>query len=500
MNDYNCSDEAASDLSAKYVCLSSEYSTLKDRWQFARDTFEKTTILPDIFKIGGIEADIKFYSDLVDRYLKERRFDKKNVHKKLSNIDDIKDVVEKLARIVSFIKSGYFQRTDSIDLPYVIAGIPFSTERSWGNELYLVAADRLVENYLEYVNMGTKNWDGFVSWLESNPEQRKLPGGLCTSLHKTFHLNLSVDVKYDLDGLLILAHEVGHASSQERFIVLNSVETPLVLRRVLFHIFDIRHIICRKIKRCPPNSKNRTYCPLNEYYEFVRQSGSTPRTKKAVKEAEESLTSRVARTRFGQAIEESTIDIIALRLAGESYVRAMVEYHFEPAVHCYRTDETTRVRWNPSFFFGLLFRIAVLMAYAEDNLSGEFIDRTSHYFEKVLEENKSMLNSLAANGLLDEKALEWNLSCLECVTYVGTRVGYRIGFLEDKIFEGIITLNPRDLLSTDRKLVSKIRRRALLENIEPRCVLNACCVLSRKKRSLLHPVALYSMASYAKKP
>ncbi|MGB8779982.1 MAG: hypothetical protein WCD81_04955 [Candidatus Bathyarchaeia archaeon] len=494
---YACSDEVFRDVLRKYRGLLSEYLTLKDRWKFASKAFENSDILPDIFGQGGLDDEIRFFSSQVTRYAgSEENESEQSDSDKMIAIADAKYAIEKIARIVSFIKSGFFQRTDSVELPYIIAGIPFSPERSCGNELYLVAADKLVNNYLSYLNMSGVRWDKFVSWSELQLQQ-SLPGGRYTLLHKTFHLNLAMDVKYNLQGLLILAHEISHAACQTSFDELGrprslAPESVTVLSDTLECIFGLRQKLLEIMGGCNTKlNKNMSFCPFKKWQDTL--NAPTP----------QSFVEYATNKPFTRHLYESLMDIIALRIAGTSYIRAMKDYVFEPAVARVRPD-SQRLRWNSRFFTGVLLRISIVLAYVNANsdnsiqklssLPREYAEEAASCFSEIENESTSLLKYLLEHKRVEEDIYESHIQCMDCISNAALHIGTRIAENNDRILGGIFKKERNPSFPTDTETMDTLSQNKVTVKAEPRKILDSACKLIRTDQSASSPGALYSLA------
>lgn len=448
---------------------------------------EKPEILPDIFHEGALDSEIRYFSSIVKRYAS--RTSKPVIYDQVVALSDIRYATQKIARIVSFAKSAYFQRTDSIDLPYVIAGIPFSPERSWGNELWLLAADKLVRNYLGHLNMRERKWDRFVSWSEFILEQKKLPGGQIIRSYNTFHLNLSMDVKYNLQGLLILPHELAHAVCQVDVDTIDGIEIFSVLRYVLYHIFSLKKRLLKILEKC--QSENRGRCPLRG----MKNALNTKFVNEFIK--------YMAKSQAQRFIYEGLVDLVAFRLAGIGYVKALKDYTFEPAIS-HQHPGTRRLTWNADFFFGVLLRLSIItsyfdMEYKKKLFPKELLERAAICFRDIQDESLSILKELLKKKRITQLRYDSNRQCLECISEIGLHIGTQTSEFDKAIFEDrkheSIFLSKKDTAFTpDRNLVKDISKGKARLEAEPRKILDACCEIARKTGGTHCPAGLYSMA------
>lgn len=489
------SKEALVEAIRKFRGLKSEYLTLKDRWRFSQKTLENADILPDIFGQGGLDNEIRYYSSLVKRARKqknEKPSQKSDIFcNRLVSISDANYAIEKTARIVSFVKSAYFQRTDSIDLPYVIAGLPASPERSWGNELYLVAADKLVANYIQYLNFGSRRWDRFVSWSvfrpELHPKQSRLPGGQYIASRKTFHLFLSIDVKYNLQGLQILAHEIGHAACQGVTYKFSGEEWEVV-RKALGYVFHIGANLRKMLNRCPGTRHNWETCPIRSMIRPLLDE----------KVGEEAFYRAMSKLAVSKSIYEGLIDCVALQLAGPTYVKTMKDYVYEPAVaRSYPGARSRRLVWNKNFFLGLLLRLSICAGYVnrlEGRLPSPLVERFGLYFERIRTESDLLLKGLVKNGNIRQERCTSLMRCLDCTKDVGAYIGSTMALNCNDLF-GSIFVSMKDVsFGTDEDIVEALLEGEALTEVEPRRILDACCELAGRTGKPFWAAGLYSLA------
>jgi len=449
---------------------------------------EKTEVLPDIFGEGALDADIRFYSEIVESHV-DSSDETTNLapYDQVIALSDTRYAIEKIARIVSFAKSAYFQRTDNIDLPYVIAGIPFSPERSWGNELWLLAADKLVRNYIQYINMRERTWDTFVSWSEFIQEQKKLPGGLLTPLHETFHLNLSMDVKYNLQGLLILTHELAHAACQINIDTIDNVEIYSVLRYALFYIFPLKQKLLEIFRKCQSETQeNWRDCPLRKLVRALDTS------------IEKEFTKYMGTSEVARLIYEGLIDLVAFRLAGISYIKALKDYTLEPAIR-HQHPGTIQLMWNKSFFFGILLRLSIITSYFSTEqekqlFPEELLERATACFKRVQDENLSILRELLRNKKISQACYNSNRQCIKCVSEIGLHIGVQVSEFDKEIFEDIFFSKKDTAFCLDKDLVKAISNGKIVLQEEPRKILDACCESAGRGGKIYCPAGLYSLA------
>ena len=481
----NDSEEAYVDALRKYRGLLSEFSTLKDRWSFSSQILENADILPDVFQAGGIDFAIRFYSG----FLEASNAAPIPFREQPYVTFDTGWALENISRIISLIKSGFFQRTDSMDLPYVIAGVPLSPERSWGNELYLVAADKLVLNCLQYLNIPHFSWDRFVSWSESKREGSSLIGGQYLPFRGTFHLLLSMDIKYNFQGLLVMAHELAHAACQALYDTIGIkneaglVSYP-VLSNALQYTFGVRDAISEKLKKCRGSDK----CPLKEWKTLLKTSD------------QDTFIQSVGRKRFTADLYECLMDSIAVKLAGTSYMPWLSNYAFQfPLRHEYPGGDF--LIWNESFFMGVFLRMSMLLSYLEKECKDNKVYReyglqAAKCFESLQSKSTKGLSSMADSGRITRDFFDSLRKCMKCVSDVAFILGPRFSIYRDDIFKSgdIPVFSKTPLFRTDRDAVRGLISGKTFVNLEPRIVLDSACKAVRKTADKTCPAGLYSLA------
>jgi hypothetical protein len=471
--------------------LASEFATLKDRWLFASRILENTDILPDIFRRGGIDSAMHYYSD----FLRTPKEALRTFEDQPYTISDMGFALEKIARMISLIKSGFFQRTDSMDLPYVIAGIPLSPERSWGNELYLVAADKLVLNYIRYLNIPHFRWDRFISWSESRRDLGSLSGGEYIPFRGTFHLQMSMDIKYNFEGFLVLAHELAHAACQATVDTLgkkaNGHQSYTILSNALKHAFELRSPILTLLKKC--KKAPTRLCPLKEWNKKLT---AAPDQNAFVEDA----SSGSSGGSFAEYLYECLMDSVAVKLAGTSYLSWMNNYAFQSPV-CAEYPGGLKLTWNVNFFMGIFLRASLLEAFlsteSNDNrLNREYKLQATRSCEDLRSVSTDSLISMGRSGRIDKNWADSLQKCMECVSEVASLLGSRFSVYGKEIFEGndIPVFSNDPAFSTNHSAIRGLRSGKTFVSIEPRKVLDSTCKVLKKTAKTTCPAALYSLA------
>ncbi len=208
----------------KYCGLVDEFDMLEDKWAFARgeDTltalprvrrsFEKLNDLSgeckEIFEqLGFFRAkpeSMKAFNDAVVDYPQDYV---------LGRRVRLTFGIEELSKYMELLRAIFFQRTVSDDISQTVVGFPHSPERTSGNELIYLAADKVARAYYHCFEFKDPDWDGVVSFIYPTVSGH-LHGAFMwhAPFSGLFHLSLSGENKYFPGSLILLSHEMGHAS------------------------------------------------------------------------------------------------------------------------------------------------------------------------------------------------------------------------------------------------------------------------------------------------
>ncbi len=216
--------EATRTLWIKFCGIADEYKMLRDRWLYLcnggslptlpylkRPTFAALNKLVDSL-VRRFE-ELGFYRNKIENF---EKYDKL-----FSNIEDlsyysrtyneIKKMFLDLATYVGLLKLAFFQRTVSSEISHVVSGVPHSPERTIGNELFYLAADKAARRYNDCLKTKKLRWDGVITFA---PPKEMLHGAFFRPSYYSplFHISMSEEQKYFVGTYLALAHEFGHAS------------------------------------------------------------------------------------------------------------------------------------------------------------------------------------------------------------------------------------------------------------------------------------------------
>jgi len=219
--------EATRTLWTKYCGIANEYKMLRDRWLYLHDR-ESLPALPYlkgttfaaldelVISLSRRFNELGFRDDKIEdfRIFDSRLFrNAEDLAHWSAVFNEIKERFLDLATYEGLLKLAFFQRTVSSEISHVASGVPHSPERTIGNELFYVAADRVAQRYGECLNLGRSSWDGVITFA-SPKEGPGFYGAFFRSSKylRCFHVSMSEEQKYFVGSYLVLAHEFGHAA------------------------------------------------------------------------------------------------------------------------------------------------------------------------------------------------------------------------------------------------------------------------------------------------
>jgi len=199
----------------KYCGVSDEYKTLKSKWTFLADKYKP--ILPDLKETFDV---LDKQIEELDRLFRSLELKRENSDEEpkvdLNIFNTIKNLLFEISVYLGFLKLAFFQRTVSLEIPRLEIGLPQSPERTIGNEMFYVAADRIAEAYVSCLNINKVKWDGFVTFVFPITFS-SFPGAIFrpSRTFPLFHVSMSEEQKYFMGSYLYLAHEVSHGAIYE---------------------------------------------------------------------------------------------------------------------------------------------------------------------------------------------------------------------------------------------------------------------------------------------
>ncbi len=215
--------EVARTLWIKYCGVADEYKMLRDRWLYIHDPTSLST-LPYYLKTTTFTS-LDAHVQKLDRTFKQKfGFERDKLENYTESFQYLREVsLEEYSKIrdnffilcsyVGLLKLAFFQRTVSSELAHVASGVPHSPERTVGNELFYLAADKVSKRYQDCIYTRYANWDGFTTFAPIITDEFFYGGFMRPSSSlKLFHVSLSEEQKYFVGSYLGLAHEFGHAA------------------------------------------------------------------------------------------------------------------------------------------------------------------------------------------------------------------------------------------------------------------------------------------------
>jgi hypothetical protein len=200
----------------KYCGVCDEYKILKSKWNyFCCDELSSLPPFGSTFRrVDGLIRQVdRFFAPFYERTKPDstENFDPETA---LQRIRDLQNRFVELSNYVGILKFIFFQRTVSIEIPHNVSDVPTSPERTMGNEMLYMAADKIATRYRNCLNRDPNlEWDGAISFIYPI-QHATFYGGYCrpSSFLKHFHISISEEGKHFLGSYLILAHEMAHAS------------------------------------------------------------------------------------------------------------------------------------------------------------------------------------------------------------------------------------------------------------------------------------------------
>lgn len=484
--DYRPFAEVISTYRSRFNGLSAEYQTVMYRWKYLSSILSDKRILPDLSDTAfSIIQDL--LNDIDDRIVKCEEIAKSTVTSRCNlererEMNLISGNLVLAAHLVGYMKSGFSQRTDFLEIPYVIAGQPLSLETHWGDEQYLIAADNLISNYCDQLNLAGYYWSGFTSYTIMHPSYNKFPGATYANAERMFHVTLGTEMRYFLSGFLVLSHELGHAAIECREIKIKEKRMPAVIYLFLWWLYENRRLVyfgsygkeTRKKKTNEAEKKRCKNC-------FLRQELGE------LAFARETFGDFLVRTtdyQLVQIVYEIASDIIGQEIAGEHYIRAFFDYAFGNISDL--EDKPSQLNFD---FETLFIRIAACAYFAQ--LSEHETVQTSYTgFQKIA------MEVLASVAHMPHPQKENLINCLLCTKRLGRMLGYMFAVYCEHIFSGVFTKSAIDFprFHIERAILGRMANNESVAEFEPRQIVSACFEMMRTKYGE-PPVALFSLAN-----
>ncbi len=343
--------EALRALWIKYCGVADEYKMLRDRWLYLHRE-ESLNLLPNLRNSNDLTFDLlnkhvkRLDSIFEKKFFLQRTsiesFDKSKRKIKKASLQDyseLKYYFFDLSAYVGLLKLAFFQRTVSSEISHVASGVPHSPERTIGNELFYLAADKVAERFYKCLNLPEKygKWDGFITFAPPITEKGFSGGFFRPSKSlKLFHISLSEEQKYFVGEYLILAHEFGHAAIfnlKERDGLTFDVLRSYSMNRSIENLKDNLSAECDK---CPNNP--RRMCKKMDKVIIERDP-----------------------------FEEYFADIIALKISGPHIINAILNEIIEVIDYCsHKVDENKNSAILTAHLFNPepILRFSGMLSYA----------------------------------------------------------------------------------------------------------------------------------------
>lgn len=464
--------------------LLDEWRSIRGRWKRLGQASDER-LLPPIEGSVAEEIDDYFRAAQQSLHTVEGSLvgDFRNMPLCEQNLFEINKQMAEIARMLFLLKMATSQRTVSLELPYVIAGLPMSMEREIGNEAFLLAADNTIHNYLSQIRLYDLQWDRFASYYPIFLEDEVFPGATYIRMFKkTFHIALSHDIRYFLQGYLALAHEVGHAASEARYMLDEDKDAliPLILARYLVQFYQFRRDMLKRIETRKPNNRCRK-CGYSEELERLCNSESLETFIKEV-------AINISAPNFAAAVDQIMADIIAIQIAGPHYISVLFNYSIDYFV---LQDGVAQLS---DLFQHLIIRTNACAAFACDQAlpwSHQCLSLCERIANTALDSINSMESLYTWKGKSRDLKSDY-IRCLECCSEFGLILGLVASSGFETLHDGVF--HSKSLFSIDLNLLDKLMKGETVTDAEPREILHAYydLLLDEKKRD--SSTVLYSLS------
>jgi hypothetical protein len=469
--------------------LAQEFEAIIANWENSSDILMDSRMLPKVVR-GYLDREAKIDFEAIrigmDRLndlclIEDSRRQNQSTIRASSIQDvvvDIDERLESIAVLLDILKTTFYQRTDCLEMPYILAVLPGSPERSWGKEFYILAADELTKNYSAQINWYGRVWDGFASYY---PEPG---GGFYTPFRTFFHVSLAEDTKYFLPGFFGLAHEIGHAACETRNVDLGEGRLiPEVVYRLLRCIFNLKDRIWKRMSSLPrPIGWGCTDCDhfldivalhCDKYEDegsFIREVG---------------LYRRKMDYLF-VILEQFLADSIALEISGPNYLRATFSYLFDFPLTVGKSNNLVLA----DDFKEALFRVFACNSYAFargykwKDLCNKFVSQMEN---ETLSAFRNVENIAEIRG------------CVHCMSRLGNICGRILGDNYGYVMRGVFK-GSKSIFEPITDLEKKLKDGTVVTRCQPRQVLHAYYnLLKDSVNSGEFPAALYSLVNSRQK-
>lgn len=302
----------------EYCGIADEYKMMRDRWLYLHGE-NKLMVLPYLRHDNNEEKKtfdrVNDHTNDLERDFKSIGFERTTMENFSNFEDSVRDMGRDnligmiahlelgffdLSNFVGFLKSAFFQRTVSAEIQHVVSGLSHSPERTIGNELFFLAADKVAQSYCNCLNIPYWMWDGFITFIPPIEGECFYGGFYKVNLYlDLFHVSMSEEAKYFVGRYLTLAHEFGHSVMEKKYEENGRLKlkiTPLIDSLVCRISENTEYLVDKK------NVEFRKNCPI---YRCINDKSS-----------------------IENVIIELIADIIAVYIGGLNYLHQFIDSNY----------------------------------------------------------------------------------------------------------------------------------------------------------------------------
>lgn len=440
----------------KYCGIADEYRMLRDRWLYLyekgsmpilrylkRSTFgsldELVNLLSEKFRELGFNRNM---IENFNRY--SRRFRNIEDLSYFSSVyDEIKNMLFDLTTYVGLLKLAFLQRTVSSEISHVASGVPHSPERTIGNELSYLAADKLAQRYNDCVKFLGSKWDGVITFAPPKESLMFYGAFFRPSYYLSlFHISMSEEQKYFLGTYLALAHEFGHATIHDHARIFRNLFQIAFRYSVGPYLTSVTRFrrnleledLLYSVERC----RKCTFCP-------------TPLTSEKFE-------------LYLDIFEDFMADLIAIHIGGLNTAEELLNEIFRYIIFQIQDRNGRKV---PQIIFTerSLIRMSGILSYLDQiGFDSTLRQGLRFRFKKLIKKSQDYLDIVReVEETLDVKeTLALSNVCVNCLLEIGELWGRQIGELDKEsrelIEKSIFTLFIKEdmFFSIDKKTENRI--------------------------------------------
>lgn len=467
--------EATRTLWTKYCGIADEYKMLRDRWLYLHDkksmptlTYLKRPTFAELDKLVNRLSrkftELGFFGDKIENFERYSRTirDIGDLAYCSYVFEEIKNMFFDLATYEGLLKLAFFQRTVSAEISHVSSGVPHSPERTIGNELFYLAADKIAQKYNKCLKIGGSRWDGVITFAP--PKEATMFYGAFFRPSRylpLFHISMSEEQKYFVGSYLALAHEFGHATIYANKDIFWVLANWAIGDSIVPHLTSV--------------SKLRGDLKLKQFFDSVQECERcivypTP------------LTVSEKITLYLDFFEDFLADLIAIHIGGLNTAEIFIDEIFRYLIY--------RINGGPQPEFTLndrsIVRMSGMLSYLNQikikNLSEKRLDSR---FKNLIKTSQEFLNLAVRidNNLDVDKTTMLTDVCTNCILKIGKLWGIMVGKIDqnaqERFDESIFSVFVKDNMffnlnkNTENRIV-----RSLLDGVpcpqeDPRYILHA---------------------------